>query len=69
MGICEPDGVPVDVRVVLVESNSPGSGCGILALLGTPLAVEDVEVIVHTETAFFRYFLSRRVVPLVIPTS
>jgi hypothetical protein len=33
------------------------------------LEVDDVDVILQTDTAFFRYFRSRRVVPFVIPTS
>ena len=33
------------------------------------MELDEVEVILHTDTAFLRYFRSRRVVPLVIPTS
>lgn len=70
--------VPVDVADVVPN---PTDGCDIALVTKSPfsgltvcdlfvaLLFDDVEVILQTDTAFFLYFLSRRVVPLVIPTS
>ena len=62
-------GVPVVVGGVNVfEMSRPCSGF-VDAELCPARELDDVEVILQTETAFLRYFRSRRVVPLVIPTS
>jgi hypothetical protein len=67
--IWDVDGVPDVIGGVNVFAiKSPCSWLFPIELL-TALEFDDVEVILQTDTAFFRYFLSRRVVPLVIPTS
>ncbi len=67
--VWDPDGVPVDDLVLLVDANNLWSGLLIFVLFAVAFEFDDVDVILHTDTAFFRYFLSLRVVPFVIPTS
>ena len=62
----DPEGVPVVVRVFDVEPNNP---CSWLLTFALFAAAFEVDVILQTDTAFLRYFASRRVVPFVIPTS
>jgi hypothetical protein len=69
--ICD-DGVPVVVGDVKVfDINKPRSWLFpiVLLLLFAFAFAFEVDVILQTDTAFLRYFLSRRVVPFVIPTS
>jgi len=65
----DPEGILVDVRVLVVDSNNPCSWLLIFVLFAVPFELDDVDVILQTDTAFFRYFRSLRAVPFVIPTS
>ena len=67
--IWDIDGVPDDVVAdILLAIGKPESWLWADGLF-LALEFDDVDVILQTDTAFLRYLRSRRVVPLVIPTS
>jgi hypothetical protein len=60
--------VAVDFLVLFVAITDPCSGLLTFTLF-IAFVFDEVDVILQTDTAFLRYFLSRLDVPLVIPTS
>ena len=59
----------MDARTLGDDTSNPCSELLVFVLVPVAFGFDEVDVILQTDTAFFRYFRSRRAVPFVIPTS